>query len=69
MSDIIKPFDYRKGKTNGGREALRQVGYLMRQIEEENDYETYEECWKELEQKIADSLSKQVSEKGEAKDE
>lgn len=58
MTDIIKPFDYRKGKRNGGREALRQVGYLMREIEEENNYENYEKSWEELEQKIADSLSK-----------
>jgi len=59
MSNIIKPFDYKKGKRNGGREAIRQVGYLMRQIEEENNYENYEESWKELEKKIANSLSKQ----------
>lgn len=63
MSDIIKPFDYRKGKRNGGREALRQVGYLMRELEKEND--DYEEAWIELEKKIADSLSKQNHE-GEA---
>ena len=63
MNDIIKPYDYRKGKKNGGREALRQIGYLMREIEEKNDFEDYEESWKELEQKIVDSLFKQNSNK------
>lgn len=57
MTEFIKSFDYRKGKKNGGKEALRQVGYLMREIEDDNDYSDYEDSWEKLEEKIAEALS------------
>jgi len=61
MIDIINSFDYRKGKKNGGREALRQVGYLMQQIKQENDFENYEDSWNQLFEKICESLDSEVT--------
>ena len=61
-TDIIKGFDYRKGKRNGGREAIKQVGRLMQKIEEEHDFQEYEDCWNELVEELSKAVEKRPDE-------